>query len=49
VRQANHEKKCATLGLLKLRGLRAAAILLIAIEDVIVAEEFGQIDSLSNL
>jgi hypothetical protein len=37
-------EKCPTLGLLKLRGMRAAAIWLIAI-----AEEFSQIYSLSNL
>jgi hypothetical protein len=49
VREANHEKKRPTLGLLKLRGLRAAAILLIAREDFVIAEEFGQIHSLSNL
>jgi hypothetical protein len=42
-------EKCPTLGLLKLRGLRAAAISLIAIEDFVFAEEFGQIYSLSNL
>jgi hypothetical protein len=44
----HHEKKCPTLGLLRLRGLRAAAISLIAIEDLVGAEEFGQIHSLSN-
>jgi hypothetical protein len=49
VRETNHEKKFPTLGLLKLRGLRAAGILLIAIEDFVTAEEFGQIYSLSNL
>jgi hypothetical protein len=48
VRETNQEKKCPTLGLLKLRGLRAAAISLIAIEDFVIAEEFGQIYSLSN-
>jgi hypothetical protein len=37
------------LGLLKLRGLRDAAISLIATEDFVVAEEFGQIYSFSNL
>jgi hypothetical protein len=49
MREANHEKKYPTLGLLKLRGLRAAAVLLIAIEDFIIAEKIGQIYSLSNL
>jgi hypothetical protein len=49
VRKTNHEKKCPTLGLLKLRGLRAAAISLIAIEDFVITKEFGQIYSLSNL
>jgi hypothetical protein len=49
VRETNHEKKCPTLGLLKLRGFRATAISLIAIEDFVIAEEFGQIYSLSNL
>jgi hypothetical protein len=49
VRARNHEKKCPTLGLLKLRGLRAAAISLIAIEDFVIVEEFGEIYSLSNL
>jgi hypothetical protein len=42
-------EKCPTRGLLKLRGLRAAAISLIAREDFVIAEEFGQIYSLSNL
>jgi hypothetical protein len=42
-------EKCPTLGLLKLRGFRAAAISLIAIEDFVIAEEFGEIYSLSNL
>jgi hypothetical protein len=42
-------EKCLTLGLLKLRGLRIAAILLIAREDFAIAEEFGRIYSLSNL
>jgi hypothetical protein len=42
-------EKCQTLGLLKLRGFRAAAISLIAIKDFVIAEEFGQIYSLSNL
>jgi hypothetical protein len=42
-------EKCPNLSLLKLRGLRAAAISLIAIEDFVVADEFGQIYSLSNL
>jgi hypothetical protein len=32
-----------------LRGIRAAAISLIAREDFVIAEEFGQIDSLFNL
>jgi hypothetical protein len=41
-------EKCPTLGLLKLRGLRAAAISLIAMEDFVIAEEFGHICSLSN-
>jgi hypothetical protein len=45
----NHEKKCPTAGLLELRGLRAAAISLITIEDFVIAEELGQIYSLSNL
>jgi hypothetical protein len=39
VRETNDKKKCPTLGLLKLRGLRAAAISLIAIEDFVLAEE----------
>jgi hypothetical protein len=42
-------EKCPTRGLLKLRGLRAAAISLIAREDFVIAEEFGQFSSLSNL
>jgi hypothetical protein len=42
-------EKCRTIRLLKLRGLRAAAISLIAIEDLVIAEEFGQIYSLSIL
>jgi hypothetical protein len=46
--ETNHEKKYPTLGLLKLRGLGAAGISLIAIEDLVTAEEFGQIYSLSN-
>jgi hypothetical protein len=33
----------------KIERLRAAVISLIAIEDFVVAEEFGQIYSLSNL
>jgi hypothetical protein len=41
-------EKFPTLGLLKLRGLRTAAISLIAIEDFVITEEFGQIYSLSN-
>jgi hypothetical protein len=45
----NHEKKWSTLGLLKLKGLGATAISLIAREDFVIAEEFGQICSLSNL
>jgi hypothetical protein len=48
VRETNHEKKCPTLGLLKLKWLRAAAISLIAREDFVIAEEFGQIYSSSN-
>jgi hypothetical protein len=47
--ETNHEKKCPTLGLLKLRWLRAAAISLIAREGFVVAEEFRQIYSSSNL
>jgi hypothetical protein len=42
-------EKWPMLGLLKLSGLKAAAISLIAIEDFVIAEEFGQIYSLSNL
>jgi hypothetical protein len=38
-----------TLGLLILRGLRAAAISLIAGEDFVIVDEFGHIYSLSNL
>jgi hypothetical protein len=34
---------------LKSRGFMAAAISLIAIEDFVIAEEFGQFYSLSNL
>jgi hypothetical protein len=49
MRETNHEKQCPILGLLKLRGLRAAAISLIATEDFVLAEEFGQIYSLCNL
>jgi hypothetical protein len=49
VRGTNHEKTCPILGLLKSRGIWAAAISLIAIEYFVIAEEFGQIDSLSNL
>jgi hypothetical protein len=41
--------KCPTLGLLELRALRATAISLVAIEDFVTAEEFGQIWSLFNL
>jgi hypothetical protein len=44
----NHEKDWPTLGLMKLRGLRAGAISLIVIENFVIAEEFGQIYSLSN-
>jgi hypothetical protein len=40
---------CPTRGLLKLGGLRAVAISLIAVEGFGIAEEFGQISSLSNL
>jgi hypothetical protein len=43
------QEKCPTLGLLKLRGLKAAAISLITIEDFVIAEEFGRLYSLSNL
>jgi hypothetical protein len=46
--ETNHEKKCPTLGILKFRGLRAAAISLIAIENFVIAEEFGQIYSSSS-
>jgi hypothetical protein len=49
VRETNHGKKCPTIGLLKLRRFRAAAISLIAREDFVIAEEFGQIYSLSKL
>jgi hypothetical protein len=45
VRETNHEKKCPTLGLLKLRGLRVADYYI----RFVIAEEFGQIYSLSNL
>jgi hypothetical protein len=38
-------EKMPDRGLLKLRGLRAAAISLIAIEDFIIAEKYGQIYS----
>jgi hypothetical protein len=41
-------EKCPTLDLLKLRGLRVAAISLISREDFVIPEEFGQIYSLSN-
>jgi hypothetical protein len=47
--ETNHKKKWPTLRLRKLRGLRAVAISLIAIADLVIAEEFGQIDLLSNL
>jgi hypothetical protein len=43
VRETYHETKRPTLGLLKLRGFTAAAISLIAREDFVIAEEFGQI------
>jgi hypothetical protein len=46
-RDESREKR-PTFGLLKLRGLRAAAISLIAREDFVIAEEFGQIYSLFN-
>jgi hypothetical protein len=49
VRETNPDKKCPTVDILKLSWLRAAAISLIAIEDFVIAEEFGQISSLSNL
>jgi hypothetical protein len=49
VGETNHKKKFPTRGLSKLRGLRAAAISLIAIKDFVIAEEFDQIYSLSNL
>jgi hypothetical protein len=42
-------EKSPTLGPLKLRALTAAVISLIAREDFVSAEEFGQIYSLSNL
>jgi hypothetical protein len=42
-------EKMPDRGLLKLRGRRTAAISLIAREDFVIAEEFGQIYSLSNL
>jgi hypothetical protein len=48
VREVHREKKRPTLGLLKLRGVRAAAILLTVIEHFVIAEEFGQIYSFSN-
>jgi hypothetical protein len=41
VRETNHERKRPTLSLLKLRGLGAEAISLIAIKDFVIAEEFG--------
>jgi hypothetical protein len=41
--------KSPTLGLLKLRGLRAAAVSLFGIENFVITEEFGLIYSLSNL
>jgi hypothetical protein len=49
VRETNHEKKWLSLSLLKLRGLRAAAISLIAREYFVIAEEFDQTYSLYNL
>jgi hypothetical protein len=49
VRETNHKKKCPTRSLLKLRGLRAAAISLVSREDFVIAEEFGQIYSLFDL
>jgi hypothetical protein len=42
-------EKFPTQGVLKLRGLRAAVISLTSIEDFVIAEEFGQIYSLSHL
>jgi hypothetical protein len=42
-------EKIPTRGFPKLRRLRAAAISLIAREDFVIAEEFGQICSLSHL
>jgi hypothetical protein len=42
-------EKRPTPGLLKLRGLRAAAISLIAREDFVITEELDHIYSLSNL
>jgi hypothetical protein len=42
-------EKYPTLGRLRLRGLRAAAISLIARDDSVMGEEFGQSYSLSNL
>jgi hypothetical protein len=42
-------EKWPTPGLLKLRGFRAAANLLIAREDFVIDEEFGQIYCLSNV
>jgi hypothetical protein len=42
-------EKCPTRGFLKLRGLSAAAPSLISIEEFVIAEEFGQICSLSDL
>jgi hypothetical protein len=48
VRETNHKKKRPSRDLLKLRGLRAAAISLIPTEDFVIAEGFGQIYSLSN-
>jgi hypothetical protein len=42
-------EKIPTPGILKLRGFRAAAVSLSAIEDFVVVEEFGQIYSFPNL
>jgi hypothetical protein len=42
-------EKRPTRGFLKLRGFKAAAMSLIAIEDFVIAEEFSQVYSLSNV
>jgi hypothetical protein len=42
-------EKYPSLSLLKLRGLMDAGISLIARENFVIAEEFGQIYSVSNL